>query len=57
MTFYSNLTNKNIINMFNYTCSMFNQVERCKFNANKRFEQMFIRKSMQIKYKIRRLKK
>ena len=36
---------------------MFYQVERCEINVNKRYEQMFIRKSMQINYKILRLKK
>lgn len=36
---------------------MFYQVERCEFYANNRYEQMFIRKGMQINYKIRRLKK
>lgn len=41
-TFKSNLTYKTIINMFNYTCFMINQVERCKFNKIKRFEQMIV---------------
>ena len=54
MTFKSNLTYKTNINLFNYTCIMFNQVVRCKFNAKKRFEQMFMQKSMQINHKIQR---
>ncbi len=50
----SNLTYKTIIIIFNYTCFMFNQVERRKFNEIKRFEQMIIRKNMQINHKNKR---